>query len=145
MWDGSNAGTLTSVAGGSQPATEPALTTASYTVTAANITAGLDHVVFRFGHDIGWGEAADATLRVLSNSKTPVTDLAITGPISDSSQMILSWTSELNGIYSVETNSNLVVPNWGSWTNGISGNGGTVACTNTIGAGGQIFYRCITE
>ncbi|MCB1130764.1 MAG: autotransporter-associated beta strand repeat-containing protein, partial [Verrucomicrobiae bacterium] len=65
LWDGADAGTRVEKAGGTQaPAAVGALTQVSYTVTPADITAGLDHVVFRYSHDGNWGETNDVSFAV---------------------------------------------------------------------------------
>lgn len=74
----------------------------------------------------------------------PVYDLSITGPISGGTEMVLSWTGEKNGIYGVETNSNLIDSDWQSFTSNIPGIDGIMTITNTIGPD-QSFYRVISE
>jgi hypothetical protein len=59
--------------------------------------------------------------------------------------MELSWTGENTKLYGVETNSNLIISgDWATWQTGLSGDGGTITVTNTIGPD-QTFYRVISE
>ena len=70
LWDGINAGTRTEVAGSVQFPTggidngPHALNQVSYTVSSADITAGRDQVIFRYGHQTGWGETHDVDFGV---------------------------------------------------------------------------------
>lgn len=70
LWDGTNAGTVTEVAGSVQLPTggidngPHALDQVSYTVTSTDITAGRDQVIFRYGHETGWGETHDVDFGV---------------------------------------------------------------------------------
>jgi hypothetical protein len=66
----------------------------------------------------------------------------ISGPVAG--DMELSWTSEANGTYSVQTNINLVTGNWGTLLTGIPGIDGTIV-TNTPVGPDQVFYKVITE
>ena len=69
----------------------------------------------------------------------------IAGPVTAGSEMEISWESQLNYDYTVETNSNLIVSDgWEAFMTGVPGNGGTVTVTNTIGPD-QTFYQVITE
>ena len=78
-------------------------------------------------------------------SGDPVEDLAISGPVSGGTEMVLSWTGESGSTYGVETNSNLILGSgWAMWITSQIGTGGTISVTNTIGPN-QTFYRVITE
>lgn len=67
LWDGSDVGTrlqaATSVQEGST-ATAGALSQLTYTVTAADIAAGRDHVIFQYSHSTNWGETQDVSFGV---------------------------------------------------------------------------------
>ena len=91
-----------------------------------------------------WPEIDQVYLGVTSKPADPVTDLVITGPVSGGTQVILTWTGEDGGSYAVQTNSNLIVADWQDLQTGISGTGGTLTVTNTVGPE-QTFYRVITE
>lgn len=62
LWDGVNAGTIASKATITQ-AGNLFTTDLNYTVTAADITAGLDQVIFTYSV-VGWGQLADITFDV---------------------------------------------------------------------------------
>ena len=64
LWDGAGAGTRVEAATASQNNGAASLTELSYTVTAADITAGRDHVIFYYSHDNDWGETNDVTFDV---------------------------------------------------------------------------------
>ncbi len=74
----------------------------------------------------------------------PVDTLVITGPIDGGTAMVLTWTGENGKPYGVETNANLIIPDWQTFMTGLVGDGGTIAVTNTIGPN-QTFYRVISE
>jgi hypothetical protein len=65
-----------------------------------------------------------------------ITELAPQDPIGDihvggaGGNMVLSWDTTLGQTYNVETNENLMTPNWGIYAV-IIGDGGTVSVTNT--------------
>ncbi|MCU0795988.1 MAG: PEP-CTERM sorting domain-containing protein [Akkermansiaceae bacterium] len=62
LWDGTNAGTITSRIDESQQGN--VLTTTTYTVTQADLDAGLNHVIFRYSHDGNWGETNSVTFDI---------------------------------------------------------------------------------
>ena len=64
LWDGADAGTRVEAATSNQTSGVAALTELTYTVTAADILAGRDHVIFHYGHGNNWGETADVTFDV---------------------------------------------------------------------------------
>lgn len=78
-----------------------------------------------------------------TGAAAPVSDLVIAGPFAGG--MELSWTSENGKPYGVQTNDNLIImEGWATWLTGITGDGGTLTVTNTIGPD-QTFYRVISE
>lgn len=70
LWDGLDLGTRTEVAGGVEGGVGPAggadfdLTEVSYTVTAADITAGRDQVIFKFSNEGNWGQTNEVTFDI---------------------------------------------------------------------------------
>ena len=64
LWDGVTTATRSQVDTTSQTPPTAALTELSYTVTAADISAGRDHVIFHYGHAANWGETADVTFGI---------------------------------------------------------------------------------
>lgn len=88
------------------------------------------------------------TAIIIENTEQPIGDavtVAIAGPVAAGTEMVLSWTAQAGYGYTVQTNSNLVVANWGDVDTDVAGIDGTVSYTNAIGSEGQIFYRVITE
>ena len=72
----------------------------------------------------------------------PVQDLVIGNSVAG---IVLSWTGEAGMPYGVDTNVNLVIPNWGRWATGlINPAGGVISVTNAVGAD-ETFYRVISE
>lgn len=76
----------------------------------------------------------------------PVT-VMISGPVTSGTEMVLSWNSQLNYNYTVQTNANLIMTNgWADLETGIPGTGGSVNYTNAIhSTEDQIFYKVFTE
>jgi len=71
--------------------------------------------------------------------------VVIAGPVSAGSEMEISWESQLNYNYTVQTNASLIISDgWDAFMTGVPGNGGTVTVTNTIGPA-ETFFRVITE
>ena len=68
LWDGTDAGTRTQAAESLQNPRAKPLDTLSYTVTPDDIAAGLDHVIFEYGHGAGWGETEDISFGVTMDS-----------------------------------------------------------------------------
>ena len=64
LWNGADTGTCVQADTSSQNHATAALTELSYTVTAADISAGRDHVIFHYGHGANWGETNDVTFGV---------------------------------------------------------------------------------
>ena len=64
LWDGVTTATRSQVDTTSQTPPTAALTELSYTVTAADISAGRDHIIFHYGHGANWGETADVTFGI---------------------------------------------------------------------------------
>jgi len=62
-WDGLDAGTKT-LADTSEQTGLAALVQLSYTVTAADISDGRDHIIYEYSNSVNWGETADVTLGV---------------------------------------------------------------------------------
>ena len=85
-----------------------------------------------------------ALATIVQDPGEQVADLAISGPVAGGSGMVLSWTGEDGKPYGVETNSNLIIPDWQTFMTGLVGDGGTITVTNTIGPD-QTFYRVISE
>lgn len=89
LWDGADITTRTEVAGGSvegNTATAGVLPPVTYSVTAADLTAGRDHVIFKYGHDVNWGE-------------TDVVTFAVTPPLDGS-----IWTNVAGGSWATGGN-----------------------------------------
>lgn len=69
LWDGADDLTRTQAAFSDtegSAATAQALPSLSYTVTAADIIAGRDHVVIQYSHSANWGETQDVSLDITS-------------------------------------------------------------------------------
>ncbi|MCK4563049.1 MAG: hypothetical protein KAU94_00080, partial [Verrucomicrobia bacterium] len=104
-------------------------------------------VTFHTDHSLGGGNRAGLagfkiTAFVDTTPADPVEDLVIAGPVAGG--MELSWTGEDGKPYGVETNSNLIIGDWQSYTTGVMGAGATITITNTIDSD-QTFYRVISE
>ena len=111
-------------------------------LTAATLTISTDR-------NLGGGDrrASIAGVQLIENAYIPggpVTDLTIDGPVSGGTEMVLMWTGENAKLYTLETNSNLIIANWQAFETNIVGNGGTVNVTNAIGPN-ETFYRVISE
>ncbi|MGB0993414.1 MAG: PEP-CTERM sorting domain-containing protein [Akkermansiaceae bacterium] len=79
LWDGVTSGSRVLSAGGTEAASSPALTTVSYTVTAADITAGRDQVIFKYSNDGAWGQTNDVTFDIESAPVPEPSGTAILG------------------------------------------------------------------
>lgn len=73
--------------------------------------------------------------------RDPIGTIVIEGPIAEN-LMALSWDTSLDQIYNVETNANMVSPNWGISDTTI-GTGGGITVTTTVDQV-QMFYKVTT-
>jgi hypothetical protein len=74
----------------------------------------------------------------------PIT-VMISNPISNGSEIEISWQGLLGKTYSVETNGNLIqTRGWSSLVNNLPGTGELITFTNTI-SNDQTFYRVIAK
>ena len=72
----------------------------------------------------------------------PVQDLVINSSVGG---VVLTWTGEAGMPYGVDTNINLVIPDWGRWETGlINPAGGAISVTNAVDAD-ETFFRVISE
>lgn len=146
VWD--NAGTRTAIPGTEVVFGETSQGVGQFTVQAGDAwigsILGVGIVNLSGNNYPELDQVALSVDSIIIKPSDPVMDLVITGPISGGTQMVLSWTGENNGSYSVETNSTLDLLTWQSFMTGISGTGGTLYVTNSVSSD-QTFYRVITE
>lgn len=82
MWDGADDGTRVQSAFSNtegSAAVGQTLPSLSYTVTAADIAAGRDHVVIQYSHSANWGETQDVTLDVTAAAVPEPSSAALLG------------------------------------------------------------------
>ncbi len=103
---------------------------------------GLLDDVRLYDRELDAAEIAD--LANMGGAPVPVEDLVISGPVSGGTGVVLSWTGQNGKAYGVETNSDLIIGDWQSFTSNVPGAGGIITITNTIGPD-QTFYQVISE
>jgi len=73
----------------------------------------------------------------------PVT-ISISGPVSNGTEMLLSWSNQLGRTYGVLTNNNLLFGNWQFYTSSVSGAEATIDIHVPINDE-QVFYLILSE
>jgi hypothetical protein len=83
-------------------------------------------------------------MTVVSESATPdpIGDITM-GGMNEAGDIVIAWDTSIGQTYYVQTNANMVDPNWGVYTN-IMGDGAAVLFTNTPTMD-QLFYKVISE
>lgn len=118
------------------------VSTNSYTLQAGDVGTVLNIQFDSANADAGWHQSY---IDNVSISGAPVAaSVEISGPVASGTGMVLSWLSQPDSNYTVQTNSNLIGGSWVDWLTGIPG-GGSVSVTNTIGSDDAVFFRVITE
>jgi hypothetical protein len=83
-------------------------------------------------------------MTVVSESATPdpIGDITM-GGMNEAGDIVIAWDTSIGQTCYVQTNANMVDPNWGVYTN-IMGDGAAVLFTNTPTMD-QLFYKVISE
>jgi hypothetical protein len=78
----------------------------------------------------------------LGTPTDPIGTIMIAGPLTGGG-MTITWDTVAEQVYNVETNANLIIPNWGIYGDVIIGNGGSITVTTTVDQAAT-FYKVTT-